>query len=203
MFGLNAGGVGVTPTFSLNDSSIKNLEHVTLRAAHNDPAVMKIGERYPIVNATFAPIYNSAAISSVIGNQSYIAPIPSFNFEDLGLVLKVTPLIHSNEDVSMKLELQLRSLGTTNNNGIPIINNREYTGTITVKNGESSVVTGLIDMDDFARHQRISLPGNRSRPHLRRHRPQQERHRGRAAGRHHPTHPAPPRTNLVCGGIAT
>jgi type II secretory pathway component GspD/PulD (secretin) len=148
LFGLNAGGVGLTPTFSLNDSSIKNLEHVTLRAAHNDPAVMKIGERYPIINATFAPIYNSAAISSVIGNQSYIAPIPSFNFEDLGLVLKVTPLIHSNEDVSMKLELQLRSLGTTTNNGIPIINNREYSGNITVKNGESSVVTGLIDMMD-------------------------------------------------------
>jgi len=148
LFGVNAGGVGITPTFSLNDSSIKNLEHVTLRAAHNDPAVMKIGERYPIVNATFAPIYNSAAISSVLGNQSYIAPIPSFNFEDLGLVLKVTPLIHTNEDVSMKLDLQLRSLGTTTNNGIPIINNREYSGNITVKNGESSVVTGLIDMDD-------------------------------------------------------
>ncbi len=146
--GINTGGVGVTPTFSLNESYIKNLEHVTLRAAHNDPAVMKIGERYPIINATFAPIYNSPAISKVIGNSSYIAPIPSFNFEDLGLVLKVTPLIHSSEDVSMKLELQLRSLGTTNNNGIPIINNREYTGNITVKNGESSVVTGLIDMDD-------------------------------------------------------
>ena len=48
----------------------------------------------------------------------------------------------------MKLELQLRSLGTQNVNGIPIINNREYNGQITVKDGESSVVTGLIDMND-------------------------------------------------------
>ncbi|MGA2902613.1 MAG: hypothetical protein ABSD98_02180 [Candidatus Korobacteraceae bacterium] len=148
LFGVNTGGVGVTPTFSLNESYIKNLEHVTLRAAHNDPAVLKIGERYPIVNATFAPIYNSSAIASVIGNQSYIAPFPSFNFEDLGLVLKVTPLIRSSEDVAMKLELQIRSLGTTTNNGIPIINNREYTGDISVKNGESSVITGMIDMND-------------------------------------------------------
>jgi len=148
LFGVNTGNAGVTPTFSLNDSYIKNLEHVTLRAAHNDPAVLKIGERYPIVNATFAPIYNSSAISSVIGNQTYIAPFPSFNFEDLGLNLKVTPLIRSNEDVSMKLELQIRSLGATTNNGIPIINNREYTGNISVKNGESSVITGMIDMND-------------------------------------------------------
>jgi general secretion pathway protein D len=48
----------------------------------------------------------------------------------------------------MKIELKIRSLGTQTNNGIPIINNREYTGMINVKNGESSVVTGLIDYED-------------------------------------------------------
>ncbi len=134
--------------FSVNDSDIRSLEHVTLRASQNDPAVMKIGERYPIVNATFAPIYNSAAIAQVIGNQSYIAPFPSFNFEDLGVNLKATPWIHGNADVTLKIELQIRALSGSNNNGIPIIANREYTGTITARNGESSVVTGLIDVND-------------------------------------------------------
>jgi len=148
LFGLTGGGSGITPTFSLNTSEIKALEHVTLRASHNDPAVMKIGERYPIINATFAPIYNTPSISQVIGNNSFIAPFPSFNFEDLGLILKATPLIHGDQDVSMKLELQLRSLGPTDVNGIPIINNREYSGNITVKDGEPSVVTGMIDMND-------------------------------------------------------
>jgi Flp pilus assembly secretin CpaC len=33
-------------------------------------------------------------------------------------------------------------------NGIPIINNREYSGSITLKNGESSVITGLISSAD-------------------------------------------------------
>ena len=61
------------------------------------------------MNATFAPIYNSAAISQVVGNQSYIAPFPSFNFEDLGLNLKATPIIHSNTDVSLKIELNIRT----------------------------------------------------------------------------------------------
>ncbi len=148
LFGLNGAGQGVTPTFSLNESDIRSLEHVTLRASHNDPAVMKIGERYPIINATYAPIYNSASIARVVGNQSYIAPFPSFNFEDLGVNLKATPWIHGNQDVTMKVELQIRSLGTQSVNGVPIINNREYNGTITMKNGESSVITGLIDMND-------------------------------------------------------
>src|SRR5271166_146841 len=148
LFGLTTGGVGITINFSLNDSNLRSLEHVTLRAGQNSPATLKIGERYPLVNATFSPIYNTPAIAQVIGNASYRAPFPSFYFEDLGLVLKATPFIHAGRDVTLKLELAIRSLGTQSVNGMPIINNSEYNGTITVKDGESSVVTGLLSSAD-------------------------------------------------------
>ena len=147
LFGLT-GASGTTVNFNVNQSDVRSLEHVTLRVSQNNPAVFKVGERYPIVNATFAPIYNSSAISQVLGNQSYIAPFPSFNFEDLGLNLKATPIIHADRDVTLKLEMNIRSLGSQTNNGIPIINNREYSGSITLKNGESSVITGLISAAD-------------------------------------------------------
>lgn len=150
--GLTLEGVSATPPIAINvqvnESDIRNLEHVELLASQNKPAVMKIGERYPIVNATFAPIFNSSAISRVIGNQTYVAPFPSFSFEDLGLNLKATPVIHSNSDVSLKLELNIRTLGTQTVNGIPIVNNREYTGNITLKNEESGVVAGLLSKED-------------------------------------------------------
>ncbi len=148
LFGLTSGGTGITGTLNLNDSNLRSLEHVTLRAGQNGPATLKVGERYPIVNATFAPIYNTPAIAQVIGNSTYIAPFPSFNFEDLGLVLKATPAIHGEREITLKLEMAIRSLGTATVNGIPIINNREYNGTITVKDGESSVVTGLLSRAD-------------------------------------------------------
>ena len=148
LFGLTTGGTGVTVNLSLNDSNLRNLEHVTLRAGQNSPATLKIGERYPLVNATFSPIYNTPAIAQVIGNSSYIAPFPSFYFEDLGLILKATPLIHGDRDITLNLELAIRSLGTQTVNGMPIINNREYKGTITLKDGESSVVTGLLTRAD-------------------------------------------------------
>lgn len=147
-FGLNANPAGVGYTFNLNESSVQNLENAQLRASQNNAATLLLGERYPIVNATFAPIYNTAAIASVIGNGSYIAPVPSVSYEDIGLKLKATPTIHPDSSVTMKLELQLRSLGSSTNNGIPIINNREYSGTITAKSGESSVVAGIIDESD-------------------------------------------------------
>jgi len=150
--GLTLTGVSSTPPIavklSVNESNVRNLEHVDLLATQNTQAVMRIGERYPLVNATFAPIFNSPAISQVLGNQSYVAPFPSFNFEDLGLNLKATPIIHSNTDVSLKLELNIRTLGTQTVNGIPVIQNREYIGSITLKNEESGVVAGLISKDD-------------------------------------------------------
>jgi general secretion pathway protein D len=150
--GLTLTGVSATPPIavnvSVNESDVRSLEHASLLASQNSPAVLKIGERYPIVNATFAPIYNSSAISKVVGNQSYVAPFPSFNFEDLGLNLKATPIIHSNTDVSLKIELNIRSLGNQTVNGIPIILNREYVGSITLKNEESGVVAGLLSKDD-------------------------------------------------------
>jgi type II secretory pathway component GspD/PulD (secretin) len=145
-------GLSGTPpiavNLSVNESDVRNLEHVTLLASQNTPAVLKVGERYPIINATFAPIYNTPAISQVLGNQSYRAPFPSFNFEDIGLNLKATPIIHSNTDVSLKIELNIRTLGGQSVNGIPIINNREYNGSITLKNEESGVVAGMMSKAD-------------------------------------------------------
>ena len=139
---------GFTVNLNLNESDVRILQHVVLRASQNNATTMKIGERYPIVNATFAPIYNNGAISKVLGNQSYIAPFPSFEFQDLGLNLKTTPLIHADRDVTLKLEMQIRSLTGQTVNTQPIISNQEFNGTITLKDGESSVVAGLIGKSD-------------------------------------------------------
>jgi type II secretory pathway component GspD/PulD (secretin) len=126
---------------------------VTLRASHGNPANFKIGTRYPIVNATFAPIYNTSQISQVLKNQSYIAPVPSFTYEDLGLSLKATPQVRQS-DVLLDLEFQIRALGTTSINGEPIITNREYKGVISAPNGESVVISGMI-----SRTEQLGLSG--------------------------------------------
>ncbi len=135
---------GATLNINLNKSDLQSLDHLTLRAAQNMPATIRIGERYPILNSTFSPIYNTSAIANVIGNGTYIAPFPSFNYEDLGLTVKATPTIQANRDVRLNLEMQIRSLGAGTNNGIPIINNEEYKGTISLKDGEPGVVISYL-----------------------------------------------------------
>jgi type II secretory pathway component GspD/PulD (secretin) len=138
----------LSATLSMNESSVRQLEHVQLRASQQQDATFKLGERYPILNASFAPISNSSAIAGVVGNSSYTAPFPSVNYEDIGLTLKAKPLVHNNSDVAVELEVQFRSLGTSVTNGIPDILNREYKGGILLKEGEPAVVAGMITQSD-------------------------------------------------------
>jgi general secretion pathway protein D len=135
---------GATLNINWNKSDFQSLDHLTIRASQNSPATIKIGERYPILNSTFSPIYNTAAIASVLGNGSYIAPFPSFNYEDLGLTMKATPSIQQNRDVRLNLEMEIRALSGSTNNGIPIITNQEYKGTISLKDGEPGVVVSYL-----------------------------------------------------------
>lgn len=141
-------------TLSLNESSIRNLEHVTMRASQGKDATFKLGSRYPILNASFAPIFNSQAISQVIGNNSFTAAFPSVNYEDIGFTLKAKPSVHGTSAVGLQLEMQFRNLGNTSSNGIPVISNREYKGSILLKDGEPAVVAGMV-----SRSEQRSLDG--------------------------------------------
>jgi general secretion pathway protein D len=138
----------LSATLTMNESSVRQLDHVQLLASQDKDATFKLGERYPILNASFAPIYNNPAIASVVGNQSYTAPFPSVNYEDIGLTLKAKPTVHDNSDVAVELEVQFRSLGTSVTNGIPDILNREYKGGILLRPGEQAVVAGMVTDSD-------------------------------------------------------
>jgi Flp pilus assembly secretin CpaC len=133
---------------SINESWARTLDHVTMRAAQGNEATFHLGERYPILNASYSPIANSPAISAVLGNQSYVPPFPSVSYEDLGLNLKAKPVIHGNGEVSMTLELQVRSLTGQSANGVPVISNKEYKGSIRLRDGEPAVVAGEISSND-------------------------------------------------------
>jgi general secretion pathway protein D len=136
-----------TANFSRNESRVSTLEHVTLRAAQGNAASMLIGTRFPILNATFAPIFNTSAISKVLQNQSFVAPFPSFTYEDLGVSIKATPRIHGNS-VTLDVSVEVKALGTQSFNGVPVISNRQYKGMITVAAGEAGVVAGMLQKSE-------------------------------------------------------
>jgi type II secretory pathway component GspD/PulD (secretin) len=150
--GLTFSGVSLdhlTAELSLNESSIRHLQRAYLRTQQGNEASYKMGERYPILNASFAPLSNSNAINSVLQNHSYLTPFPSFNYEDLGLNIKAKPVVNSDRDIGLQLEMQVRSLGAQSVNGVPVISNREYKGSITLKDGEPAIVAGAVSHTDM------------------------------------------------------
>src|SRR6202051_1873408 len=72
---------------SVNESWVRSLDHISMQAAQGNEATFHLGQRYPILNASYAPISNSPQISAVLGNQSYVPPFPSISYEDLCLNL--------------------------------------------------------------------------------------------------------------------
>jgi len=152
-------------TLALNESAVRSLEHATLRVAQSNEAVFKIGERYPVLTASFSTSFNSSSISQLLGQSGNSAlaglaggalqtPFPSFQFEDIGFNLKAKPVVLGDSTIAMALEMQIRSLGTTSVNGVPVISNREYKGSIELEDGEPAVVVSSI-----THNEQVSMSG--------------------------------------------
>ena len=135
-------------TFSLNESKLTRLQHVLLRASENNPATLHIGSRFPILNATFSPIFNSPDLTRVVGNNTFRTPFPSFTYEDLGLKMKATPLVRGEEAVALQLELQVRALSGQTLNSVPVVSNREFSASMELRNGESAVMAGTVSSSE-------------------------------------------------------
>jgi general secretion pathway protein D len=152
LMGLSLGTLSAE--LSLNESWVRTLEHATLRAAQGNEATFRMGSRYPILNASFAPVFNTPAIAQVLQNGSFQAPFPSFSYEDIGLTFKVKPTVYSNSDVGLTFEMDFRTLAGQSINGVPVIANREYKGAITLVDGEPAVVAG-----SMTHSEQLSLNG--------------------------------------------
>jgi general secretion pathway protein D len=142
-------GVGLPPLsahFKFSHSMFSSLQKSTVRAEQGHVANFHVGERYPVPTSAFAPLLNLPSLPSSLRNSSTnLQPlIPSYTYEDLGVTLKLTPQVNALSEVSLQDELNLKSLGAVSFNGIPVISNREYKGTISTRDGQTSVIAGSI-----------------------------------------------------------
>ena len=134
---------------SLNEGWVKTLDQATVRASQGEQTTFQMGSRFPVLNASFAPVFNSAAISQVLQNNSFQAAFPSFTYENLGLTVKTKAAIASDRSIDLELDFNLRALAGNNLNGVPVIGNKEYKGSISLRDGEPAVVAGEVDQSDM------------------------------------------------------
>jgi len=75
-------------------------------------------------------------------------PYPASEYVDLGVKIKATPTLHPNNEVTLLLEFEIRSLAGSSVNGIPVISNRTLTQTVRVKQDEPTLIGGLTDAEE-------------------------------------------------------
>jgi general secretion pathway protein D len=122
-----------------SDASTRTLANPQLRTSEGIPATAKFGERVPVPVTTFSPIATGGVAQQ---------PITSFNYENIGVNIDLTPRTHHNDDVSLTLKLEVSSISGTGFGGLPTFGNRAVTTVIRLKDGETSILGGLIRDDE-------------------------------------------------------
>jgi hypothetical protein len=165
--------VSGTSTFnlSLNSSDTRLLDSVKLRSSNGQAASFRAGSRYPVVTGTYSSGVSSALASAAAGlniNGTSVSSllnkylgtstsIPQFQFEDLGITLKITPTVLHGNEVQLKLDLKLEALAGTSLNSIPVLNNRAMTSTITIPTGDTAMLAAYVSSNEIG--SIAGLPG--------------------------------------------
>ncbi len=86
------------------------------------------------------------------------------NFIEVGVKLNVTPRIHNDGFITLKIRPEVSSvvdsLTTSNNNIIPVVETSEAETTVIVKDGVTVVIGGLIKQEKVHAHKKVPVFGD-------------------------------------------
>jgi general secretion pathway protein D len=137
---------GATANAILTDNKTRIVQDPEVRVSDGEKATVKIGERVPVATGSF-----QAGVGVGVGTGAGVVnPLVNTQFQyiDVGVNIDVTPRVHPDGDVSMKLSIEVSQItGSSNIGGInqPVISQRKIEHDVRLKDGEVSVLGGLIE----------------------------------------------------------
>src|ERR1700683_2394892 len=143
----------------MSDTDTKMLQNPQVRALDNQKATLKIGERVPGATGSFQPGIGGVGINPLVNTQ--------FQYLDVGVNIDVTPHVHSDREVTLKISMEISSVvGQSSIGGIsqPIIGQKKIEHEIRLRDGESSMIGGILDDSDT--RSLAGIPGLTSIPIL-------------------------------------
>jgi general secretion pathway protein D len=144
----------------MSDSDTKMLQNPQVRALDNQKATLKIGERVPVATGSFQPGIGGVGINPLVNTQ--------FQYLDVGVNIDVTPHVHADREVTLKITMEISSVvGQSSIGGIsqPIIGQKKVEHEIRLRDGESSMIGGIFD--DSQTKSLAGIPGLAQIPILR------------------------------------
>jgi general secretion pathway protein D len=127
----------------LNDTRTHILENPQIRATDGQVAKLKIGERVPYATGSFLPSLGASSTTSGVG----LLASTQFQFQDVGVILELTPHLLPDGEVAIHASIEISSVGanvTVGGVSEPTFGERKIEHDIRLKEGETSVLGGLI-----------------------------------------------------------
>jgi general secretion pathway protein D len=121
------------------DQTTRILANPQLRTLVGLAAQARFGERIPVPITTFSPIATGGVAQQ---------PITSFNYENIGVNIDITPRTHFDNAVTLALTISVTSISGEGFGGIPTFGNREVKTQIRLRDGETNMLAGLIRDDE-------------------------------------------------------
>src|SRR5467141_2345797 len=139
----------LTANAVLSDTNTKIIQNPEVRSVDGQTAKLRIGDRIPIATGSFQA---GVGVGST-GGAGFVNPLVNtqFTYLDVGVNIDLTPRVHPNRDVSLKLKVEVSShTGDQAIGGItqPIISQRVIEHDIRLKEGEVSILGGLVQRTD-------------------------------------------------------
>ena len=144
----------------LSNSNTRVLQSPRIRATDDQKASMKIGSRIPVATGSYQTGAATAVVSSLVNTQ--------FQYQDVGVQIEMTPTVHYDHDVTLKMKIEVTShSGDVNISGVtnPIFSQRVVDQVIRLREGEASLLGGIQSNQDT--QNSTGIPGLGALPILR------------------------------------
>jgi general secretion pathway protein D len=126
--------------FLMQDSDTNVIQRPQMRSVDGQKATLKIGERVPIAVGTSSSTLTATALTQT-----------QFQYQDVGVNIEMTPHIHANGDVSMKISIEVSAIDSYDTIGgltEPVIGQRKIDHEIRLRDGEVNLIGGMMEHDD-------------------------------------------------------
>ena len=156
---------GASASALLNDSHTRILQNPQVRVTDGETAKLRIGQRIPYATGSFLPSFGGSVTSS--GGFGLLAST-QFQFQDVGVILDLTPHLLQDGEVALHAVIEISSLGSPISVGgfsEPSFGQRRIEHDIRLKEGEVNLLGGLIQSQDSTSVS--GLPGLSQIPLLR------------------------------------